>query len=129
MKKLIIAMGAAVMVAAGLVAASGTTASAAPYPGTVRTSTSAVGLGPFKGVAKVYVRVISDSGKPKGEVNFTFVNRKSGKSTSFSRGYDGRAKTYTFDLNKGRYSVLVTFVPNEGSKWKPSTAKTRVKVN
>lgn len=128
MKKLIVGMVATVMVAAGLVAASGTSASAAPYPGTVQTRTSAVGLGPFTGKAKVYVRVISDSGKPKGTVNLTFVNRKSGASTSFNRDYGGSAKTYTFDVNKGRYSVLVTFVPPDDSKWKPSTAKTKVRV-
>ena len=129
MKRFIVGVLAAVMVAAGLVATSEVTASAAPYPGTVKTSTSAVGLGPFKGKVKIYVRVISDSGKPKGTLNFTLVNRKSGKTVSFNRQYDGSAHTYKQgDVKKGRYTVLVTFVPPDGSKWKPSTTKTRVTV-
>jgi hypothetical protein len=122
-------MVVAVMVAAGLVATSEVAATAAPYPGTVKTSTSAVGLGPFHGKAKIYVRVISDSGRPKGRLDFTLVNRKSGMTVSFSRQYDGSAHTYTLGgVKRGRYTALVTFVPPDGSKWKPSTAKTRVKV-
>ncbi|WP_395690758.1 hypothetical protein [Nocardioides sp.] len=129
MKKFIIGLVATVMVAVGLVATSEVTASAAPYPGTVATSTSAVGLGPFRHKAKVFVRVISNSGKPHGRLNFTFVNKKSGKVKSFSRQYGGGGHTYTFSpLKKGKYGVLVTFMPRNGSKWKPSTGKTHVKV-
>ena len=129
MKKLIVGLVATMMVTLGLVATSEVTATAAPYPGSVRTSTSAVGLGPFQGRAKVFVRVISPSGKPKGALNFTFVNRKSGKTFSFNRNYGGSPHTFSFGgLAKGTYTVLVTFNPGSSSKWKASTSRTRVRV-
>ena len=131
MKKLIVGLVAAVMLAAGLVSASGTTASAAAYPGSCATTTSAIGLGPYKGKAKVFVRVLSNRcGKPKGKIDFTFVNKGNGNSLHFRRDYSGGERTYTFkSLNRGRYSALVTYLPPTGSMFKPSTNKTKVTVN
>ncbi|GAA1145524.1 hypothetical protein [Nocardioides aquiterrae] len=130
MKKLLAGILGAALITAGLVSASSAPSTAAPYPGTVKTRTIAVGIAtPVPRQAKVYVKVTSyGSGAPKGHLEFTFVHKTSGKAYGFSRRYDG-AQQYKFnDLRPGTYAVVVTFIPPDDSVFKASSAKTRCKV-
>lgn len=127
MKKLIVGMIAAALMTTGLVAAGQTAATAAPYPGTVATSTQAAGVTTRAPRAKVFVKVTSPEGRPSGRLTFTFVRAKGGTTYTFGRSYQKKASTYTFGgLKPGRYTVLVSFVPPESSKYKPSNGKARV---
>lgn len=130
MKKLILGLLSAVLILGGLVATSEVTASAAPYPGTVKTKVIAAGIqGNHKGAAGVFVKVSSfGHGKPSGHLSFTFVNKRTGKVYSFGRSYDGAKKYYFSGLKRGKYSISVLYSPPSGSKYKPSSAKAFVKV-
>lgn len=130
MKKLLAGILGAALITAGLVSASSAPSTAAPYPGTVKTRTIAVGIASkVSHQAKVYVKVTSyGSGAPKGHLELTFVHKKSGKVYSFSRSYDGAHKYKFNDLRPGTYAVVVNFIPPDESVYKASSAKTRCKV-
>lgn len=131
MKKLIVGMIAALLVMGGLVSATQTSASAAPYPGTVRTKTIAAGVHARPHHAIIYVKVTSyGHGAPTGHVSFTFVNKSNGKVYTFDRAYSGSPAKYHFGgLSAGTYAVSVVFTPPDGSKYKASAAKCGVKVS
>ena len=115
MRKFASILIAAVMTAACLAAFTGSTASAGPYTGTVRTDTSARAENSpraFKPV-KVSVKVTTNgNGRPRGRLFFVF--RKGGKiRDTDTRWYsqNGPARKY-YQLSgkpKGRYKVKVTF--------------------
>ena len=130
MKKLILGLLTTVLVFGGLVASSEVTASAAPYPGTVKTKVIAAGIQANKRHhAAVFVKVSSfGKGKPTGKVNFTFVNKRSGKVYSFTRSYSGQNKYYFSGLQSGKYAISVLYNPPNNSKYKASSAKAFVKV-
>ncbi|VXC53547.1 hypothetical protein [Nocardioides sp. AX2bis] len=133
MKKIFAAIITAFLMSAGLVATASSPASAAPctYPDTCfETSTSATGLtskAPKK--AKLFVKVSSfGNGRPDGRLTFTFV-RANGNSMTFSRAYPSDNKKYNFKgLRKGKYTVVVNFVPADGSQYLGSGDTTKVKV-
>ncbi len=135
MKKLIAAILTAFLMSAGLVAgASSPAAAACPYTNCVATGTTAIGLkarAPHK--AKVYVKVSSfGNGKPRGTLTFTFVDKR-GRSFTFTRPYPkrhaGKKGVFNFKpLHKGKYNVVVTFNPRNGSVYEGSGDSTKVKV-
>ena len=126
MKKLLVGLIAAILMAGGLVATTSVSAQAAPYPGTVKTMTKASSQPAKARHASIKVSLSSKSGKPKGNLTFTFVNKKTGKSVSFKKG--AKSGAFSFGLKPGNYTVTVRFIPKKGSKWKPSSSKTSVKV-
>lgn len=130
MKKFLVGVIAALLVTGGLVTSAQVSASAAPYPGTVATKTIAAGVQSSKPHhAKVFVKVTSyGHGQPSGHLDFTFVNKKTGKVYTFGRSYDGPSKYFFSGLSKGRYSISIVFTPPDDSKYKPSAAKTSVRV-
>lgn len=134
MKKIVAAILTAFLMSAGLVAATSTTATAAcPYQGCIATETQAIGLkakAPNK--AKIFVKVSSfGNGQPDGRLQFTFVNKR-GESITFNRAYPsrkGKSKVYNFrPLAKGRYDVIVTFIPSDDSAYEGSSDSTKVTV-
>ena len=132
MKRLIAGIVGTVLMASGLAAVTTSTADAAqaPYPGTVKTRTIAVGLKASKPhVAKVFVKVTSyGNGKPTGSLEFNFVKRANGKTYSFTRSYDGVHRYKFHGMQAGTYAVVVNFIPPDNSVYKSSTAKTRCHV-
>lgn len=132
MKKIVAGIIGAVVMTSGLTAVTASSADAgvAPYPGTVKTRTIAVGLRSKQPhVAKVFVKVTSyGNGKPTGRLEFTFVKRANGKNYTFSRGYDGVHRYKFHGLQSGTYAAVVNFVPPDNSVYRPSSAKTRVTV-
>ena len=107
------------------------TAEAAPYPGTQKTRTVAAGVAPKHAhQARVFVKVTSfRHGKPTGKLDFNLVNKRTGKVTTASRSYDGPHRYKFNHLARGRYSIVVNYIPPAGSKYKPSSAKAIARVH
>ncbi|WP_137293534.1 hypothetical protein [Nocardioides dongxiaopingii] len=129
MKKLIVALLFSVLMGSGLVAFSGTTASAVdcPYTGCVKTSTqvSATSPAPRKLRARAVVRTAGDA-RPKGQVTITVKGK--GKTRSATRNAR-TPSTVTFNgLKPGKYRVIAKFVPAKNSIFKPSQDQTTVRV-
>ncbi|MBZ5738481.1 hypothetical protein [Nocardioides mangrovi] len=129
MKKLLIGLIAALLMSGGLVATA-TTADAAPYPGSVKTKTSAKALGARPGHARIKVKISSSKGSkdPQGTVVFVFVNKRTGATKRFFySASDG--PVYSFSgLRAGRYVVSIKFKAKEGSKWKDSSDSVSLRV-
>ena len=131
MKKLIAGLFAAVLTTAGLVSVSGTAASAAPYPGTVKTQPTAVAPKTVKAGKKLTVKVAVKAGatKAKGQV---IVTVKLGKKTvsKTTKAYKGKAvKVSSKKLKKaGKYTVTISFKPAKGSVYKASKVTKKFKV-
>ena len=118
MKKLIAGIIGTVLMASGLAAtATSADAAAAPYPGTVKTRTIAVGLKAAKPhVAKVFVKVTSyGNGQPTGRLEFNFVKKANGKTYAFTRSYDGVHRYKFHGMQAGTYAVVVNFIPPDSS--------------
>lgn len=133
MKKIFAAIITAFLLSAGLVATASSPASAAPctYPDTCfATGTNAIGLNtkaPRR--AKVFTRVTSfGAGRPTGTVSFTFV-KANGVAVTRTRVYSGGNNTYGFrGMAPGRYTVIVEFIPADGSPYLGSSDTTTVKI-
>ncbi|WP_134768416.1 Ig-like domain repeat protein [Nocardioides sp. 1609] len=129
MKKLIVGLLFSVLLGSGLVAFSGSTASAVdcPYTGCVKTSTQVNATSPAARNLRVRatVRTAGDA-RPKGQVKITVTGP--GKTRSATR--DARsASTVTFSgLKPGRYRVTATYVPAKNSIYKRSQDSTTVRV-
>lgn len=115
MKKLIVNLLAAVLMAAGLVGVSGSTANAAcpQYTGCATTSTTAnAGVGPARR-ANIRARVAAAGVTPKGTVLIRVINRRTGRVVfSTSRWLrDGRASVATQQLRRGPYKAVISYNP------------------
>lgn len=126
MQKIFSAIIVAVMMAAGLVAASGSTAGAAecPYGGCFATSTR---IDTPEGVtrgerARIRVKVTSaGNGAPQGQVTITVRRRTGGYFFRDSKNYDGGwVRFRTTRLPRGKFIVRAAFDRQPGSVWKDS---------
>ncbi len=127
MKKFLVGLIAALMVAAGFVAFSGTAANAkaCPYGGCLPTYTFIDA--PNKVVknhrARICVRVGSQgNGAPKGKVTIRVVRSTGGYRFIDTKSYEGGNKCFTTTkLRKlGDYSVKAIFDRKPGSRWQDS---------
>ena len=122
MKKTLAGLCAATIGAAGLVAFSGATAQADPYPGTIPTYCKAnPENNPRKGnPAVVNFKATSDgNGRPSGTVTFTY--RKGGEVVkSVDRSYDGGMETYKLGKlgERGEYKVTAKLRTPKNSAYK-----------
>lgn len=131
MKKLTASLMVGFVTAASLLFISNASpASAAPYPGTVATSTA---LGVKKDVVPkggrnfftTKVSSVGSGGTPKGSVKFTVTKRNGAVSFAATKSLtDGTAQYKTPKLtSKGKYTVVVKYMPKDGSVWKKSSAE------
>ena len=134
MRKILGALVVAVMMAASLVAFSGSTAQAAcPYTGCIQTRTHATAPGAVhKGDrAKVKVKVTAHGNShPKGRVMIKITRRGGGYSFVDVAPYSGGKLVFkTGHLKKkGKYIVTVFFKKNPGSRWLSSADSTSFRV-
>lgn len=136
MKRLIIGLIAAVMMCAGLVGVSSTSANATcPYTGCVKTKTKVtVPNAPVKKghKAKVCVRVTTNgNGTPKGRVTATVVKKSDGALMwSRTKQYKGGKLCFTTPklMKKGEYSARGVFAPYSSSVFGSSRGSTTFKV-
>ena len=120
MQKFFASLIAAVVMTAGLVAFSGGTATAAPYTGTVPTSTriDAPNTVKINRRATVGVKVTSNgNAEPKGRVTISVTRALGGYRFTDNRAYTGsRINFTTTKLRKlGKYIVRVKFDRKPGS--------------
>ena len=120
MQKFFASLIAAVVMTAGLVAFSGGTATAAPYTGTVATSTriDAPNTVKVNRRATIGVKVTSDgNAEPKGRVTISVTRALGGYRVTDNRAYTGsRINFTTTKLRKlGKYIVRVKFDRKPGS--------------
>lgn len=127
MQKIFSAIIVAVMMAAGLVVASGSPATAAPdcpYGGCFQTYTRIITpTGLRRGERGVIrVRVTSaGNGAPQGQVSITVRRRTGGYYFRDSKNYDGgRVRFRTTRLPRGKFIVRAAFDRQPGSAWKDS---------
>lgn len=127
MKRLIIGLISAVLMAAGLVGVSGSSASAVcPYTGCVKTSTAVtVPNSPVTkgGKAKICVSVkTAGNGAPKGRVGVSVKRTKGGYSFVNNKKYSGGQVCFkSTTLNRaGRYAVRASFFPGANTSFGPS---------
>lgn len=127
MKKFAASVIVALLMCAGLVAASSTTASAAPYPQPVRTSTNATSQGTVNRFERPSLRVNvrprgATNRTPRGTVTVNYVRRNGGKRVSYTRGYNGPT-VYSFPALRrpGAYFVVVRYNPGGNSVFKASS--------
>ena len=134
MRKFLGALVVAVMMAASLVAFSGSPAQAAcPYTGCIRTSTHATAPAKVhKGDrARVKVRVTArGNAHPKGRVMIKITRRGGGYSFVDVAPYSGGTLTFKSGhlKKKGKYIVTVFFKKNPGSRWLSSSDGTSFRV-
>ncbi|WP_110182321.1 hypothetical protein [Nocardioides solisilvae] len=130
MKKLIAGAAAAGLLTAGLVGTAGT-ANAAPYPGSVVTDTKTQApLVIKRNKVKIKVDVGVDGNvTPKGKLIF-IVKKPNGKKVKrVQRTYKGKKRYSTGDLPRGKYKMVVKFVPNnKNSVYKRSRDVVKFKV-
>lgn len=132
MKKLIIGLFASVLMSTGLVAFTGSSATADPYPGTVATNCHASGQSLVRKnrAPKSKLRVsTAGNGTPMGSLRATY-KRLPGSSKSVTRGYPGGTKSFRGPrLRKaGRYKVTVKYLPSANSVFKPCRDSYRLRV-
>ena len=125
MQKILASLIAAVVMTAGLVAFSGGTATAAPYTGTVETSTriDAPNTVQRNRRATIGVRVTSDANRaPQGRVTITVTRAQGGYRFIDNKAYTGsRINFTTTKLRKlGKYIVRVKFDRKPGSVFQDS---------
>jgi hypothetical protein len=133
MKRLIAGLLFAALASCGLVGISSATASADPYPGTVKTTVIVkVKKHTFVGrKAKIKVTVTaSGNAQPAGKVKI--VVKRVGGGAKFKRNLNytgGTVKFKTHKLKKpGRYKIKVKYLPPAGSVFAKSKAKGGFKV-
>ncbi|MCD4526927.1 hypothetical protein [Nocardioides sp. cx-173] len=128
MKKLIIGLLASFLMATGLVAFSGTSATAAcPYTACVATKTTVKAPGSVRVKKKAAITVTvkptrAGNGVVRGNVVVTIKKNGGGFSQTLRGAYGGKAKKFTTRaLNKvGAYKVTVKFTPAKNSIYKAS---------
>lgn len=133
MQKLISFAAAAVMVASGLVAATGTAASAGEYGPTVRTNTriSAPDEVERCDSARIAVRVTSPSdGEPRGKVLLKVRRNLGGFLWTSVEQYRGERVVFrTPELCKRKgYTIRAKFERKPGSRWQDSDNVAEFKV-
>jgi hypothetical protein len=128
MKKFTTGVIVAIFMAAGLVAAAGTTATAGdPYPGSVPTQTTAT----YKAVVKhchhqegeVSVTAAGNA-MPTGRLRFTFTHAGGSPSHSKTVPYHGGVVRYRSSAGlctRGRWTMTVTYLPRPGSIYQSSS--------
>jgi hypothetical protein len=133
MKKLMAGLLFAALATGGLVGISSTTASADPYPGTVKTTVLIKAKKKtFVGhKAKIKVTVTaSGNAQPAGEVKI--VVKRVGGGAKFKRKVSYAGGTVKFKTKKlfktGRYKIKVKYLPPTGSVFAKSKAKGKFKV-
>lgn len=120
MKKLFVGLLATLMMSAGLVALTGSTASAATcnlrYTACIATVVNNVKVNPkrkrgFRGGATVKFSVKTrGNATPRGSVTVTAVNKRGGYNQSRTLGYAGGIKTVKFSgMENGRYRFRIKF--------------------
>jgi hypothetical protein len=140
MKKLIIGLFAALLMATGFVSFTSTSASAAcPYTGCIDTDVKIISSSDSidRGTAPSFkVKVTTDGNpKPKGTIKIVCTKPKTKRSGAryASVSYDYNGGTKTFDgpvLRKvGRWTCTVKFIPNGGSVYARSSSSTKVRVH
>lgn len=133
MKKIISGLFVAVLLGAGLVAVSGGSAVAAPYPGTVYTGTH---IGAPNHVrkghrAKICTKVTTDgNGRPQGHVTLKVIRARGGFRYVDTKSYNGERQCFRTPRLKlrGQYTVKVAFDRKPGSVYKDSDNRTSMKV-
>lgn len=136
MKKFVVSLVAALLVAAGAVVVSGATASARAcqfYGGCPHTY-SQVDV-PKKVLrhhrATICVKVTTQgNGKPKGRVTVKVVRASGGFSWVDTKGYDGGRVCFTTPKlhKRGGYSIAETFDRKPGTRWRDSDTHAEFKV-
>lgn len=149
MKKSVAGLAAVVLLLAGLVGLTSTSASAAPpYPPTV--TTKVIIKTPAENVGKAYkvrqrIRLwvsveATGTALPHGTVTLHYMVKSKGKWRSVkkaeknnvraSRKFTGKGKNFSIGYlkKKGTYKVRVVFTPTAGSVFKPSTKDLGFKV-
>lgn len=117
MKKFAASVIVALLMCAGLVAASSTTASARPYIPEIRTSCNATSQGTVnknqRPKLRVAVRAQGSNRTPRGTIKINYVRLNGGKRVSYQRAYSGSPIVYDFPpLRKpGRYRVVIRYNP------------------
>ncbi len=127
MKKFAVSVIVALLMSAGLVAASTATASAAPYPPPFETNCNATSQGAVNRLERprlrVNIRPRGTNRAPRGTVRVNYVRRDGGQRRSYSRDYNGQPTVYSFPALRqpGRYYVVIRFNPPRGSVFKSCT--------
>lgn len=135
MKKLIAAIFAAVLMAAGLVTVSGGAATAAcPYTGCVATDSDVSGPNILKRGNKPRLTITVDTNgnaDPRGTVRLIIKRDNGGFFFTRNVYYSGETKTIIGpDLNKlGRHTVTIRFIPRDGSPYKRSSDSKIIRVH
>ncbi|WP_139977444.1 Ig-like domain repeat protein [Nocardioides litoris] len=134
MKRLVLGLLATLLVAAGLVSASSTPASAAcPYTNCIQTSLNSEGPRVIRQGKKATIKVgVRAAGNvyPTGTVRFT-VYKKGQRGSIFQRTknvspaerYVSRTRFTTPRLSPGTYTIRMRYTPTAGSVFKVSTNK------
>ncbi|MCM0621856.1 hypothetical protein [Nocardioides bruguierae] len=125
MKKLIVGLLTALLMSAGLVATTSTTATAAcPYTECGNVKVNAKGAAAKRAnVAKILVRVVQGrrvARRAKGTITITLVNN-AGKTKSKTIAFKGTRKRFAVNiprLRKGNWAYTVTFTPNANNFFK-----------
>ncbi|TIC79447.1 hypothetical protein [Nocardioides sp. GY 10127] len=130
MKKLIVGLLMAVLMSAGFVATTATTANAAcPYTNCKATKTHVVSAKSPKAGKLVVKAKVTSAAKAKIVGKLVITITKGGKTKKKTVAYTGSAKTVSWTgLAKGKWKVTVTFTPKSGSVYKSSSASKTVTV-
>lgn len=124
MKRLIIGLFSAILMSTGLVAFAGSSATAAPYPGTVFTACDAGGGHRVHSgdSPHSWLRVkTAGNGTPRGSFTATYQLVHGDSAKSVTGKYKGGKKSFSGPKlgAEGRYQVRVNFHPRSGSVYKP----------
>ncbi|MCL8026252.1 hypothetical protein [Nocardioides bruguierae] len=135
MKKLIVGLLTALLMSAGLVATTSTTATAAcPYTECGNTAVKSKGASAKRAnVAKILVRVVQGrrvAARAKGSIVITLV-KPNGLTKTKTIAFKGTRKRFAVNiprLRKGNWAYTVSFVPNENNFFKGSSSSGTVGV-
>ena len=130
MKKLMVGLLAAFLMTSGLVAMSTSSASAdCPYTGCVATKVSkAKTSSPRAGKARVAYKVKTvGNAAPRGKVK-VIIKGANGVFRAKVLRYPARTATAFRNLPKGKYTVVVKFIPAKSSAYGRSKRSTNVRV-
>lgn len=135
MKKLLAVIITVFMMASGLVAFTGSSASAAdcPYTGCVKTTTTASGPSQIKkgAFARIKVRTqAAGNAKPTGK--YKIVVRKRGKGKIRTKSTRARSGVQTVTSGKlrstGKYKVIIKYIPGPNDPYKRSRGVKLIRV-
>jgi hypothetical protein len=132
MKKLMVGLLAAFLMTSGLVALSASSAIAAcPYTGCFETEVSrAKTSSPSPGTARVVYKVTTvDPGNavPRGKVK-VIIKSANGVVRTKTSPYPANTAAVFSNLRKGKYTVIVKFIPAASSVYGPSDRSAKVTV-